>query len=277
MFAHLRSLAARLRGQAARCRRLLIPVFAGVLLLAAGLGAFLILRAGGDSALDAIMRNGVLRVAMDPSFPPFENLDAQGKPAGFDVDLSHAIAARLGVRCEIVPMGFDQIIDAVAAGQVDGAVSALNVVDARTKEVSFSTPYVEAGLVLAVPPGSPIRGAADLADRRVAAEWGSGGDAEARTLQKGLDGRLTLVLRESGDAALGAVVAGQADAAIIDAVSLALYHGGDLAPVGPLLRSDPYVVVVSARSPRLLKAVNEALAGLQADGAIARLRARWLR
>jgi ABC-type amino acid transport substrate-binding protein len=270
MFAHLRS-------QAARRRRLLIPVLAGVLLLGAGLGALLILRAGGDSALDAILRSGVLRVAMDPSFPPFENLDAQGRPAGFDVDLSQAIAARMGVRCEIVPMGFDQIIDAVAAGQVDSAVSALNVVDSRTKEVSFSAPYVEAGLVLAVPPRSPIRGAADLADRRVAAEWGSGGDAEARTLQKGLDGRVTLVLRESGDAALGAVVAGQADAAIIDAISLALYHGGDLAPVGPPLRSDPYVVVVSARAPHLLKLVNEALAGLQADGTIARLRAKWLR
>jgi ABC-type amino acid transport substrate-binding protein len=277
MFAHLRSLATRLRGQAARRRRLLILVLAGVLLLAAGLGAFLILRAGGDSTLDAILRKGVLRVAMDPSFPPFENLDAQGKLAGFDVDLSEAIAARLGVRCEIVPMGFDQILDAVAAGQVDGAVSALNVVDARTREVSFSAPYVEAGLVLAVPPGSPIGSTADLAGRRVAAEWGSSGDAEARAVQKGLDGNVTLVLRESGDAALGAVGAGQADAVIIDAVSLALYHGAALGPVGSPLRSDPYVMVVPARSPRLLKLVNEALAGLQADGTLAGLRAKWLR
>ena len=72
------------------------------------------------------------------------------------------------------------------------------------------------------------------------------------------------------------MVGGQADAAIIDAVSLALYRGGELGQVGPPLRSDPYVVVVPARSPRLLKLVNEALAGLEADGTIRGLRAKWL-
>ncbi len=283
MLAHRPSPAARLRAGAARLpaicaarQRLSIALLAGLLLLAAGLAAFLVVRGRADNTLDAIVRSGVLRVAMDPSFPPLENLDAQGQPAGFDVDLCRAIAVRLELRCQIVPMGFDQIIDAVAAGQVDAAISALNVVETRTKEVSFSAPYLEAGLVLAVPPGSPVRSSADLAGRRVAAEWGSSGDAEARALQKELDGQLTLVLRESGDAALRAAVAGEADAVIIDAVSLDLYRGGELAAVGAPLHSDPYVVVVPAHSPGLLAALNNALAGLQSDGTVAALRARWL-
>jgi ABC-type amino acid transport substrate-binding protein len=239
-------------------------------------GILFALTAREDHSLERILKGGTWRVAMDPSFPPFENLDAQGRPAGFDVDLAGAIAARWGVRAEIVPMGFDQILDAVSAGQVDAAISALNVVDYRAKELSFSSPYMEAGLVLAVSPGSPVRSAGDLAGRRVAVEWGSTGDAEARELQKQSGGKLALVLRESSDAALGAVVAGQADAALVDAISLALYHGGTLTTAGAPLRSDPYVVVVPARSPRLLGAVNDALAALQGDGTLDGLRARWL-
>ena len=283
MFARVSKLIARvrprvllLRDLVVRRRRVAIPLAVLALLLVAGLVAFLVLRSGRDATMDQVLRSHTLRVAMDPSFPPFENLDANGKAAGFDVDLARAIAARLGVQCDIVPMGFDQILDAVSAGQVDAAVSAMNVVDYRTKEVSFSSPYVEAGLVLAAPPGSPIKSTAELAGRRLVAEWGSSGDAEARALQKQLEGKVNLVLRESGQAALDAAVAGQADAVIVDAVTLALYHGGKLEQVGPPLHSDPYVVVVPARSPRLLEAINTALAGLDADGTLAALRAKWL-
>jgi ABC-type amino acid transport substrate-binding protein len=267
----------RVRELLARRRRLAIALAALSVLLVAGLSAYLVWEGGRDATMDAVQRSHALRVAMDPSFPPFENVDGSGKPAGFDVDLAQALAARLGVRCDIVPMSFDQILDAVSAGQVDAAVSAMNVVDYRTKEVSFSSPYVEAGLVLAAPPGSPVKNTSDLAGRRLAAEWGSSGDAEARVLQKQLDGKVNLVLRESGQAALDAAGAGEADAVIVDAITLALYHGGKLQQVGPPLHSDPYVVVVPARSPRLLKAINEALAGLDADGTMAALRDKWLR
>jgi polar amino acid transport system substrate-binding protein len=232
-----------------------------------------------DPTWARIQQTGVWRVGMDPSFPPFEDLDsATGEPIGFDVDLVRVIAARWGVRPEIVGVGFDQLIDAVAAHRVDSAVSALPVFDHRAREVSFSIPYLEAGIVLAVPSGSPIREVTDLAGRRVAAEWGSAGDAEARALQKRLDGNLELVLRESVAEALEAVVAGDADAASVDAVSLALFDraGAQLAPMGEPLRSDPYVIVVPADAPQLLAALNDALAALAADGALAGLKTRWL-
>ena len=50
---------------------------------------------GRDATWARIQETGVWRVGMDPSFPPFENLDAaDAAPAGFDVDLADAIAAR---------------------------------------------------------------------------------------------------------------------------------------------------------------------------------------
>jgi ABC-type amino acid transport substrate-binding protein len=93
-----------------------------------------------------------------------------------------------------------------------------------------------------------------------------------------LDGHLVLVLRESSNLALQAVLAGEADAAAVDAVSLALFEAGEgrLITVGGPLQSEPYVIVVPANAPKLLEAVNKALAELAADGTLAAIKARWL-
>jgi ABC-type amino acid transport substrate-binding protein len=112
----------------------------------------------------------------------------------------------------------------------------------------------------------------------VAAEWGSEGDAQARVLSRRFDGNLRLVLRDSAQGALAAVAAGEADAAIVDAVSLALFGrtGQQMLPVGEPLRRDPYVIVLPIDAPRLAAEVNAALAALSADGTVAELKAHWL-
>jgi ABC-type amino acid transport substrate-binding protein len=250
--------------------------------LAVALTAWLLIRAlsgGQDATWTRIRETGVWRVGMDPSFPPFEDLDpATQQPIGFDVDLAQAIATRWGVRAEIVGVGFDQLLDAVAAHRVDSAISAHPVIPHRAQDVAFSPPYFEAGVLLAVPAGSPITGPGDLAGKRVAAEWGSEGDAQARLFQRQLNSNLTLVLRPSADAALATVLAGEADAAVVDAVSLALFNrdGAGLAAVGEPLRRDPYVIVLPVDAPQLSSAINEALTALKADGTLAAIGAKWL-
>ena len=256
-------------------------------LVAAALLALVLLgvgltRPGGLLARDLIwgriQERGVWRVAMDPSFPPFESLDANGVPVGLDVDLVNEIARRMGVQADITAVGFDELVDAVAARRVDGAVSALPEMPWRTKEVAFSRPYIDAGLVLAVPADSGIAGVEDLPGKRVAAEWGSQGDALARELATDEEGAFELALQETADAALQAVVERQADAAIVDAVTLALFDrdAGRLVVAGPPLQSDPYVVYTPVGSPRLLDNVNAALEAMEADGTLEVIRMRWL-
>jgi polar amino acid transport system substrate-binding protein len=230
-----------------------------------------------DRSLARLRESGVWRVGLDPSFPPFEQLDTAGHPVGFDVDLAAAIAGRLGVRLDVETVGFDELMDAVAAGRVDAAISALPIAGWRREDVSFSAPYIEAGVVLAAPAGSTITGTESLAGRRVAVEWGSEGDSQARALQKGRP-RMTIVARESPDDALAAVGQGGADAAIIDAISLDLFDrdGGHLVAVGPPLVSDPYAIVLPHDADALRKAVDDALAALKADGTLARIRQKWL-
>lgn len=251
---------------------------AGLLLVLAAIlaGVFL---AGRQSAFDELRTRGVWRVAMDPSFPPFQNLDAaSGQVVGLDVDLARAIGDAWAIRTEIVSLGFDELLDAVAAHQVDAAISALPMQPERTEEVRFSEPYVQAGVVLAARRGSAVQGAADLAGLRVAVEWGSQGDAEARRLLDTPAGAFDIVPYETVTAALDALDSGEVDAAIVDAISLALHPSpAGLTAVGQPLISDPYVVVVPADAPDLLQEVNRALRLLETDGTLEAIRERWLR
>ncbi len=259
-------------------RRLLIGLGIGLGLMAAAL-LFVRFGIGGrDPTWARIQETGVWRVGMDPSFPPFENLDTAGRSVGLDVDLADAIAAAWGVRVEIVSLGFDELLDAVHAQKVDSAISALPVNPLRTQDVAFSAPYVEAGLLLVAPAGGDLQSLDDLAGRRVAAEWGGSGDAQARALARGWDGNLVLVLRDSVTGALDALLAGEADAALVDAISFALYaRAGELVTVGRPVVSDPYVIVVPRDAPDLLRNVDETLAALAANGTLEEIRGRWLR
>ena len=99
----------------------------------------------------------------------------------------------------------------------------------------------------------------------MAVEWGSLGDAWAH--ERGLH----ISRQETADAALTAVTAGDADAAIVDAVTVALTAPPGLVIRTPPLQSDPYVIVLPHDSPKLADAVDAALAALMSDGAWQRL------
>jgi polar amino acid transport system substrate-binding protein len=230
-----------------------------------------------DGTWQAMQERGSWRVGMDPSFPPFETLDASNLPAGYDVELAKALAAEWGLEIEIVAIGFDSLLDALQAGKIDAIVSAYPY-DARlTRDVAFSQPYFDAGLQLAVPNGAPIRSTADLAGQRVAVEWGSEGDMIGRQLLR--DGLpIELVAFETPQEAVAAAVQGtEVAAALVDGVTLRQVqaNGAPLVAAGPYLTSNPYVIVLPRRATELLENVNAGLQMLRQDGVLQRLEERW--
>ena len=258
-------------------RRALVVAALALLAVLAAVLLWHTVRRGEDEVWARIQRSGVWRVGMDPSFPPFESLDGEGQPIGYDVDLARAIAARWGVEVSFEGIGFDGLVAALWAHKADSVISALPVDPRLTRDVAYSIPYFEAGLLLVVAEGTTdIASPDDLAGRRLAVEWGSEGDVQGRELRRRLEG-LTLLPFPLPQDALAAVVAGEADAALTDAISLRQFqreHGG-LRAVGPPVVSVPYVVAMPRQAPKLLAAVNEALAALQEEGTLARLEEKW--
>lgn len=229
-----------------------------------------------DRTWRAIQERGVWRVGMDPSFPPFEMLDEAGRPVGYDVDLAHTIADRLGVRVEIVAMGFDGLVDAVQVGRIDSVISALPFDPRLTQDVRYTSSYFEAGTRLVVAEGSAIASVDDLGRRRVAVEWGSAGDAEVRRLQRD-DPSVERLYFPTPDEAIDSLVAGESDALVIDGVTLRLAQGRGAAivAVGPPFESTPYVIGLPLHARLLHEAIEDALTALREEGVLDDLERQW--
>ncbi|WP_037968937.1 ABC transporter substrate-binding protein [Streptomyces sp. SS] len=103
-----------------------------------------------------IRTEGVVRVATDVPYPPFEMYTEEGSDriTGIDYDLGQALGARLGVRFEFKAQKFDGILPAVQAGKFDAVMSAMTDKKARQKSVDF-VDYLNAGPGWLVKKGNP--------------------------------------------------------------------------------------------------------------------------
>lgn len=247
-------------------------------LVAVGLAWWFILRPA-DRSLERIFAQGVMRVGMDPSFPPFENVHGEtGAIEGFDVDLAWALGKALGdVRPEFISIGFDGLYDALWARRVDLLISALPVDFLLTEDVAYSRPYFNAGLRLLVRADVPeVRGVEDLAGHRLGVEWGSEGDLKGRELRQRLPG-LELHPYVSAEEAFSALVRGEVDALLLEGVAALQYAGRspDVVLLDVLLTDQPYAVAVHPKDRALLRAVNRALDRLEEEGTLRALQEKW--
>ncbi len=230
-----------------------------------------------DESLWRVQEAGVLRVGMEATFPPFETTDGAGNFGGFDVDLARALAANLGVQAEFANLSYDTLYDALAARRADVLISMMVVEPERTADVSYSPPYFDAGLLLVVAEGTTeITGTSRLVGRRVAVEAGSVAEEEVRRLAGVVKDLIILTFSEP-EPALSAVAQGEADAAVADPVSLAVFRksGGKVMAVGPRLTSETYSVVTLRGDRALSQEVGRIVEGLRTSGDLDRLAAKW--
>ena len=243
-------------------------------MVAAILFALLLLLAGCARQADSwprIREAGVLRVGIDPTFPPFA-LDEAGVLTGIDVDLARALATEMGLEAQFTYFGYDGLYDALLTEQVDVLLSALVIAPERTEDVAYSTPYFDAGLVLVIPEGeTAINGMADLAGRTLAVELGAQAHVTALEWQNRL-GDMTIQTFTSVDEALSAVQAGEADAALVDYVGGRLFlrdaatGGRPLTYLPQPVVPEPYAVVVRIADQQLLTEIDTALERLEQQG-----------
>lgn len=161
-------------------------VMAASMVLFAGCGG------GADNAdknADANAENGeavVLQVGTNAEFAPFEYMEEDGTTmAGFDIDLINAIAADQGMTVEMNNMEFDGLVMAVQNGQLDAAIAGMSITEERKEQISFTEPYYNAGLNIAVPADNEdITSEEDLAGKVVAAQQGTTGANKCMELQE---------------------------------------------------------------------------------------------
>lgn len=231
-----------------------------------------------DDSWQRVQQRGVLLVGLDPTYPPFAVADENGL-TGFDVDLANKLAADLGLETQFVLFGYDGLYDALETGQVDVLISALVIVPERTRDFAYSDPYFNAGEVLITRQGNAgqLQAMADLNGRTLAVELGALGHVEALEWAKKV-ADLTVTPFTTADEALTAVADGEADAALVDAISghLFLKEQQTLVFSDRAVTVEPFAIVSRIEDELLLEQINNSLAHLQETGQFREIQERWL-
>jgi polar amino acid transport system substrate-binding protein len=239
--------------------------------------------AGGTTADGVqLVRSGKLTTCTHLPYAPFQSQDASGKVVGFDVDLIDLVAKRLKVTQEIVDTPFEGIKSGadLNAGKCDVAAAGMTITDARKQVLAFSEPYFDATQALVVPSGGSAKTLADLKGKRLGVQGSTTGEEYVQ--KQVADNKLDVEVVSYKD--LGseqqALLTGQIQAAV-----------GDLPVWNEYVKNNPGKVSVAAGfdtgerygfalkkggDPKLLQAVNDALAEARRDGTYDSIYQKWI-
>ena len=238
-----------------------------------------ILAACGSSKTDDSGKTGsekkdTLTMATAADFPPYEYMEGNDYK-GIDIELSQAIADKLGVKLEIQNVPFDSIIAGVQSGKYDFGMSGITINDERKQSVNFSDPYISAVQSIIVKSDSSIADKDALKDvSKIGVQTGTTGDTDA-TKDYGED-KITRYTVATD--AIQALMSGKVDAVIIDNKPAQEYvkaNGSALKILPTAYEEEQYAIAVNKSNDDLQKKINQAIKDLKADGTVDKILAKY--
>jgi polar amino acid transport system substrate-binding protein len=231
----------------------------------------------------SVKSKGTLTVAADASYAPNEFIGPDGHTViGMDADLSHALAAVMGLKANVVNATFDTIIPGLAAGKYDMGASSFTDTKAREKVVDF-VDYFSAGTSFFTKSsgGVSITGLADLCGKSVSVESGTTEetDAKAQSVKCKAGGKpaVNVLVYSTQSAANLALSSGRAQISMADS-PVAAYQvkqsNGTFKPVGQTYGTAPYGLALP-KSPGAAPAVLAALKELVSNGTYMSILSKW--
>ncbi|ODJ51698.1 amino acid ABC transporter permease [Brochothrix thermosphacta] len=216
-------------------------------------------------------------IATDVTFAPFEYKD-KGEYVGIDMDLLRAIAKDQDFKVEIKPLGFNAAVQALESKQVDGVIAGMSITPEREAKFSFSKPYFDSGVVMAVADkDDSVKDYSDLKGKRVAIKTGTEGASFAESI-KSKYGFKTVTFDDSANM-YDDVKTGNSVAAFDDYPVLAygVKEGNGLKIVTPKEKGNSYGFAVNqSGNEELLKRFNKGLANLKESGEYDKIISKYL-
>ena len=224
---------------------------------------------GAADQLAAIQTNGKLVVALEGAWQPWSYHDESDTLVGYDVEVSRAIAEKLGVEPEYVESDWDSLFAGLDAGRFDIVCNGVEVTDERAKTYDFTTPYGYIHTALAVrKDNEDIKSFEDLKGKTTANSLASTYMELAESYGATVQGIDTL------EETIQLLTAGRIDATLNADVSfydyLNVHPDADFKLVAQT--EDASHVAIPVRkgdgSASLLEAINTAIDELRADGTL---------
>ncbi len=220
--------------------------------------------------LTSAVQAATLRIATEPTFPPFESVDAKTHElTGFDMDLIRLLAKKAGYTPVIESVGFDAIIPSIITGTVDVGAAGITISKERAKRILFTDPYYDAGLTIVIHRDSKaeITDEKALEGRKICVQIGTSGAQRAGQIKGAVVRNFNtmpeayLELKNKGCAA---VIADKP----VNSHFMAEHGEADQSyihlPV--VLVAEQMAFAVSKRHPELQKKLNDALKDARATG-----------
>ena len=209
--------------------------------------------------------SNTVKMITEATFPPYEFLRGQ-EIVGIDVEICRAVAEKLGKGFQAETVDFDSVIPAVISGKADLAAAGITVTEDRKKNVDFSIPYVKTGIVVISKKSNPFKDVAQLKGRKIGVQSGTTSETYVLEQLKQEPERT----RSPAEAVAG-LKSGRCEFVIadIDPAKNCVKGEPDL-QLSDFVTSEEYAIAIRKGQPELLKAINETIAELKADGRLAK-------
>ncbi|MGO3396717.1 MAG: ABC transporter substrate-binding protein [Serratia proteamaculans] len=226
------------------------------------------------SALGGEFSGKVIKLGIDPTFPPLEYKTAQGALTGFGVDIAQALCDEMQAKCVWVESSWDGMIPGLQAKKFDAIASSMTITPQREKQISFSNKVSNAPARLVARKGSVLQPtAAALKGKSIGVQQGSSQEAYANAMWR--QAGVNVIAYQSQQEVNEDLANGRLDASLLASVSASEFFktpgGKDFAFTGAKLNDSKYFGIgdgigVRKEDSALLNAFNAALKAIIANG-----------
>lgn len=219
-----------------------------------------------EAAASEALADGVLSVGTNAEFPPFEYVDDNGEPDGFDIALIKAIGEKLGVEVQVENMEFNALVASIG-GKIDVAIAGMTVTDERKEMVDFSNSYYTAVQYVILPKDSEIATADDLKGKAIGVQLGTTGDFIAEEIEGAEVAQYNKALDAVND-----LVNGRLDCVIVDKNPALVFESKFSDQVTAVdgaqfdFEAEEYAIAIPKGDTALAEQINAALQEMTDDG-----------